>query len=474
MENKTRTPTLIDQSAAVLGGLVFLLGVVVFAYTGTFARYWADDYCYSAVARDGGLLGSIWEWYRASGNRFSTIFMVSISEWFGSHAIRYIPAFVLAAWTAGWGFFLARLTDALGWKVPRRWAVLLGLAEVFYCVLLAPDRLQSVYWRLGTLHYTFPLALLLANLGWMAGRRRQGGFSWGFAVLSGLLAFFAGGFSETFAALQTGLLGLVIAGLWLMRREGRGGPGLAAGALGSLLAMGVMALSPSNAWRQAAMPPPSSLLDLVTYSLRYAVDFTGYSLRGQPLPLLIYTLTVGLAGFLVFEKHAPRVSPWLALAGVPLSLGLGFALVVCVVAPSSYAGLLYPAGRALMPGRFAFLLGWGGAALCAAAAARTWTAPWKPETLRLVAALLLLAACAYPLRALPLQRAEIALMQVKAARFDERDAQIRAARAAGVMNIEVREVDVVQTLEDLGPDVDYWVNVCARAYYQVSGIWAKP
>ncbi|HMN61587.1 MAG TPA: hypothetical protein PJ988_14540 [Anaerolinea sp.] len=62
MENKTRTPTLIDQSAAVLGGLVFLLGVVVFAYTGTFARYWADDYCYSAVARDGGLLGSIWEW----------------------------------------------------------------------------------------------------------------------------------------------------------------------------------------------------------------------------------------------------------------------------------------------------------------------------------------------------------------------------------------------------------------------------
>ena len=42
------------------------------------------------------------------------------------------------------------------------------------------------------------------------------------------------------------------------------------------------------------------------------------------------------------------------------------------------------------------------------------------------------------------------------------------------MNIRVREVDVVQTLEDLGPDVDYWVNVCARAYYKVSGIWALP
>ena len=65
-------------------------------------------------------------------------------------------------------------------------------------------------------------------------------------------------------------------------------------------------------------------------------------------------------------------------------------------------------------------------------------------------------------------------MQVKAARFDARDAEIRTARVAGIMNIRVHEVDVVQTLEDIGPDVDQWVNVCARAYYQVSGIWALP
>ena len=62
-----------------LGILIFLAGTAVFAYVGTFARYWADDYCYSAVARDSGLLGSIWDWYRASGNRFSTIVMVSVA-----------------------------------------------------------------------------------------------------------------------------------------------------------------------------------------------------------------------------------------------------------------------------------------------------------------------------------------------------------------------------------------------------------
>ncbi len=471
MHNSSRKATPIDQSAAVLGILVFAAALAVFAYAGSFARYWADDYCYSAVARDGGLFGSIWEWYRASGNRFSTIVLVSVSEWFGSQAIRAIPALVLAAWTAGWWFFLARLTRSLGWDGPRRWLLLLGTAQVYFCVLLAPDRLQSVYWRMGTLHYTFPLALLLANLGWLAGRWQRGA-SLPFALASGLLAFAAAGFSETFAALQTGVLGLLVLALWLARRPGK--TGLAAGALvGSLLAMGVMALSPSNAWRQASMPPPAHLLDLVSYSLRYAADFSLYSLRGQPLPLLVLSLIVGLIAFLALGEARVRLPARWILAGIPLSLGLGFALIVCCVAPSAYGGLLYPAGRALMPARFAFLLGLSGAAVCLGIAARSWTAAWNPRWATL-AALLLLAACAYPLRALPLQRAEIAQMAVKAARFDARDAEIRAARAAGSLNIQVREVDVVQTLEDLGPDPDYWVNVCARAYYQVSGISALP
>ena len=353
-----RKPFTIDKAAAALGILIFLAGTAVFAYAGTFARYWADDYCYSAVARDSGLLGSIWDWYRASGNRFSTILLVSISEWFGSQAIRFVPAFVLLGWTAGWWFFLARLSDALGRRGPRRWWVLMGLVQVFFCVLLAPDRLQSVYWRMGTLHYTFPLALLLVNLGWLAGRWERGA-SLRFAILSGGLAFFAAGFSETFTALQTGLLGLLLVFLRIAARR-QSGPGarLAAGALvGSLLAMGVMALSPSNVWRQAAMPPPAHPLDLVTYSLRYAADFIQYSLRGQPLPILVFSLTVGLIVALWLGQPAGRVSTRLALAGIPLSLGLGFGLVVCCVAPSAYAGLLYPAGRALMPARFAFLLG---------------------------------------------------------------------------------------------------------------------
>jgi hypothetical protein len=475
MNRAPRKAVPIEQTVAALGVLVFLGRIALFAYAGSFARYWADDYCYSAVARDSGLLGSIWDWYRASGNRFSTILMVSISEWFGPHAIRFVPMLVLLAWTAGWSFFLARLARALGWRGAGRWVALAALAQVFYAVLLAPDRLQSVYWRMGTLHYTFPLALLLTNLGWLLGYWQRGN-RWPLALASGGLAFLAGGFSETFAAFQTGLLALLLAaGLIGRGRRDGSRASLPLGALvGSLLAMGVMALSPSNAWRQAAMPPPANPIDLITYSLRYAADFSYYSLHGQPLPILVFSATIALISYLALAQHPRRIAAAWALAGIPLSLVLGYGLIVCCVAPSAYAGLLYPAGRALMPARFAFLLGLSGAAICTAAALFAWTQPRRPQRWKLLATLLLLAACAYPMRALPLQRAEIAQMQVKAERFDQRDAQIRAARAQGITNIQVQEVDVVQSLEDLGPDVDAWVNVCARAYYQVSGIWALP
>jgi hypothetical protein len=474
MAQGNRKITPIDQSAAVLGAVVLLGGLAFFAFTGSFARYWADDYCYTIVSRVHGLLGGMWAWYQASGNRFTTILLVGISEWFGPQAIRALPALVLAAWTAGWWVFLTRAADALSWPVRQRWLALLSLAQVYFCVLLAPDRLQTLYWRMGTLHYTFPLALLLFNLGWVAQRARKGS-SLAFAIGSGLLAFFAGGLSETFAALQTGLLGVLLLGLWAAR--GRGSLGRAAGLtggslLGSLLAMGVMMLSPSNAWRLAALPPSPNLPTLLITSVRYATDFTWFSLRGQPLPLLVLAVIVSAAAFLGGGEI--RLSPRAGLLGVILSLALGWVLVLCCIAPSAYAGLQYPAGRALMPARFAFLLGWSGAAGCVGLALRSLAAENRFSVARGLAVLLLLAACAYPLRPLTLLRQEAGVLALKAGRWDARDAQIRADAAAGVRAIQIPQVDVVQGLEDFSPDRDFWVNTCAAGYYQVESITALP
>ena len=421
-----RKPTPIDQSAAVLGAIIFLAGLALFAFAGSYARYWSDDYCYSYFARDNNLPASLWNWYVNSGNRFSTLLPVTIGEWFGPQAIRFFPVFVLAAWAASWMFFLERLVDEFGWQGSRRWLVLLALVQVFFCVLLAPDRLQAVYWRMGILHYTFPLALLLVNLGWLAGRWKQGSSVW-FALGSGLLAFFAAGLSETYAAFQTGVVGLLLLGGWLTAAGSPGGFGRVAGwisgaLLGSLLGMAALALAPSNAMRQAVLPPPDNLLDVVTYSLRYAADFSWYSLRGQPLPTLVFIALVALAAFLAAGSAAPRLSLRRAVTGIAISLAAGYLLVVCCMAPSAYGALLYPPGRALMVARFALLLSLGSAALITGLAARGLIPEQRRQAAQLLAALFLLAGCIYPLRALAPMRQEVSLLAVKAARWDERDA----------------------------------------------------
>jgi hypothetical protein len=222
------------------------------------------------------------------------------------------------------------------------------------------------------------------------------------------------------------------------------------------------------------MPPPDNLFDVVTYSLRYAADFSWYSLRGQPLPTLVFITLVALTAFLAAGSAAPRL--WLrrAATGMIITLAAGYLLVVCCMAPSAYGALLYPPGRALMVARFALLLSLGSAALIAGLAARAMVPEQRRKAVQVLAALLLLAVCIYPLRALAPMREEISLLAVKAARWDERDAQILAQRGAGVREVLVRETDVVQTLEDLSPDKDFWVNRCASRYYNVESITALP
>lgn len=474
MAFSSRKPVSVESAAAMLGVLVFAAGIAWFAYTGTFSRYWADDYCYSAVAQDHGLIGSVWFWYQGSGNRFSTITLVAISEWFGERAIAFIPALVLGAWVAGWWFFLSGLLRHAGWAGRRRWWLLIGLLEVYFAALLAPDRLQSLYWRMGTLHYTFPLGLMLFNLGVMLRRVDRPLTLW-YYLGSGLLAFYAAGFSETFAALQTGLLGLGLLAGWAFgrRRQTMSFVRLTGAAwIGSVLAMGVMFLSPSNAWRQAEMPPPASLWDLVVYTVRYSLDFIRYSLRGQPLPLLVFGVMTGTVAMLMVSEWKPRITVRKALLGGGLSLGIGFLLLLCCVAPSVYAGLLYPAGRALMPARFVFLAGVTGAmaGLGLAVGDLVRIKGWNGA--RSVAVVLLLAGCLYPFKVLPALQPETVEMATKASLWDQRDAEIRAARADGDTEVVVRETDVVQGLQELGPDPGFWVNRCAALYYDIHSITA--
>jgi len=452
--------------------LAFMLGM--YAWAGTFARYWADDYCYSGTLREFGLLKGIANWYVESGNRFSTLIPVWISEWFGEGAIRLLPALILLLLVAGWAYALrgaARLARA---KIGLVWIGLAALWMVYFNVLLAVDRLQSLYWRMGTLHYTLPLALLLFSVGWMsralASARRSPRLAWALGL--GVFAFLAAGRSETFAAAQAGLM--ILAALlgygFATTDRFRVLRFSAAPLVGSVLAMLVMMGSPSNEWRMAAIAPAPGPVELVLTTLRYAFDFTFFSFRGQPVPLVAFAVGVGALAYLGVWRERAALGIRRTLLGAALAALAGFAFLCCAIAPSVYAGGQYPAGRAMMVGRFAFLAGWGAAffILSAVLASLRWKAvPW-------LAAAALALACLYPLRGLPALQAEAYELQIRAVRWDARNADILSQIEAGETDLFVREIDVAQGHFDMGPDSSFWVNRCVAEFYGVDSVTANP
>jgi hypothetical protein len=454
--------------------LTLLVNLAVTAFAGRFSRLWADDYCYAAVVQRDGLIQGVHYWYQNGGNRFAAFLAVGVSEFFGQGVVSLLPALLLAGWIGAAYYALKGVVRLAGWRVSRVWLWTAAAGWVFVAVYTSPDRLQTLYWRMGLLHYSLPLVLLLIQGGLLL--NAPAGLSGRRLALvtaeNGLLALFSAGLSETAAAMQTSLY-LLTTG-WLLLRGGADRRGWSvisiAGLVASLLAMLIMALSPANAWRQALLPPPPTPMVLVQFVVRYTLDFVLDTLRTLPLPLAVWLgLCAAMGWLLPANRQNQPQAVWIA----GLLLAAGLLATAAAIAPSAYAGLQYPAGRALMTARFPLLSGLGLAAAAAAIWLKGQLSSSAQRWLSVSALIILLLVGAYVLRATQLPLSEAQVLAVKAARWDARQAEILSQRAAGSQIIRVREVDVVSTLEDLTPQPEHWVNSCAADYYQVEQIIAE-
>jgi hypothetical protein len=471
--------------AVWIGCAVFGAALAFFAWIGSHSRFWADDYCYSALEKKFGLLGGIWEWYMASGNRFSSIGTVGVVDVFGSRAVAFLPGLLLALWVLAWFVFLDQLRQLLCQSIRRRWLVLAALVQVYFVTLLSPDRLQVIYWRMGMLHYSFPLPLLLLQLGWLVWNLRQVGDPqtkpsrlWPWVLLiSGVWAFFNAGHSETAAFMQAGIYGvLLLTASLLLRKPQRARAVQLTGisALGAAAAILFMFLSPSNTHRLVGMPSPDNLWLIIPTAFRYVFDFIFYSIRGQLTPYLVFGAMSAAVSFLVLLAKPLRISMravWLGLLSV---VALTILFIAASFAPSAYANLQYPGNRALMPAAFLLLAGLGASIFLACAALLRLADPIPATWLQTGALVLLLACAVYPLYAVTNLLPEQQRLATWAERWDERDAQIRQAVLDGTPDIQVQQIEVVRTLEDLDPYAYHWINNCAAIYYGARSITAKP
>jgi hypothetical protein len=460
-------------------------GLAAFAYLGFFSRYGADDYCFTrALFQYGNMLDAAWWWYIHTSNRYTTMFLVGISEWFGRSAISYLPALAILLWTVGLTWALSTVSTLVKLPRPRLTGFILAALSIFFALWQAPNRYQSLYWRAGLVTYLTPLIFLsyLAAILLHASSRPPRG-RLGHAAISILVAlgfFAAGGLSETTLAMQIGALGLALFAVLLLARSDKRKHLivlLITGLLASLLGLLVVFLAPANQFRIEVFGEPPPMMVITQKSLRFAWDFIYVTAKSLPTPTLL-TLLTSLA--LGWTLHNPNLKmtrrAWFA---VPLgSILVAYLLIVCAMAPSLYGQGTYPGARSLTGAQFVLVLATINVGLFTGLGLRQWTEgyisnPNLVSAATLLATILLIFSFAYNAH---VTNQVISLehhYQKRAIAWDARDMQIRQAISQGETDLIVEELDSIGGIREYSTKVR-WVNRCVADFYGLNTIVTYP
>jgi hypothetical protein len=248
-----------------------------------------------------------------------------------------------------------------------------------------------------------------------------------------------------------------------------------AGIVGTVLSVGVMALSPSiSATLDAGKVPLGTALRLsLTHT---AAAYAGF-FRTQYLVVLViltFGFMVAVAGWQATHRtDDPKSALGLTVLSLALAQMVSLLLIFAIMLPSAYSRGVYPDPRHLIAVSVVmvfnlifvgFIIGKQGLALLVL----------LPKGMRKVsffgAALILLAVgLLYPVRYLPQTIQDRYLYQYWVQEWTERDTVIRAAAARGEPEVHVLEMDhLIEDVGELGSEPDRnWYNQCAANAYGI-------
>jgi hypothetical protein len=465
-----------------------LIVLLIYAYMGTFTRYWADDFCFTQYLKtSSNLFSATLNLYNTWSNRYTTMILVGISEWFGQKAISYLPATMIALWVLGLTSLINQIKAAF--NLPRHLlSSLLGaFALAFLTILQAPDRYQSVFWRSGMVTYFAPLVFYAFSAGFIINQackpglpRKQRSLIPALILVASLF-FLSGGLSETTLALQMGALLVALAAVWLFvhgENRQRYLALLLTGFISSSVSLVAVVIAPGNTVRLTSMPEHPALIKLAGSTLRFGWDFIWLSIKSLPTPTILtlwlaMLLSLDFFGRINHSETRYKTSRLLSLIIIiPL---IAYGLILCATAPSVYvyAGFGYPVPRALFPSRFVmtsalFLDGiLLGLIIHQFLPQKTVS---KYAVINLIVSLLLGATAFYPLMSAQKELTTVPTHQKFAIEWDNRDAQIHAFKANHVENIILNRIESPTSLKELNPSPKHWVNRCVANFYDLKTI----
>jgi hypothetical protein len=468
----------------ILNAISVAFVLSIYASGGLFSRYLADDYCGSALLMShDNFLAATFAGYQTWFNSYSRLFFMQLSDWAGLWGIRLFPAATLLFWTAGLTWLMVEIGRAIRIRMPLRVAFWLAGLAIFISLYQTPALYQILYWRTGVIPYTLPLVLFTGNaallLWYVRQPVRRSGAVWA-GVLFFLLAFFAGGLSETTSAFQAGLLFVAVVTVWLTRSlHGRTDVVLilAAALLAAVLALLLTAFSPGTTARLDRImnnPPLYNPFVLSVPVITYTAQFLWDNLKVTPLPILIALLVpFALVYVRSFGRDAglPRISTrqlWLVIL---ILLLLMFVVIGFSFAPSAFART-YPAARARFASHFMMnfsLILAGGMLGVLASRIRL---PFPAAMARSSALVLLGVLCLYPWKVSSNVVATFPEYRYFAQAWDARDASIRQAIAEGATDLVVVQLDSIGGVGEYKGSERDWINRCAARFYGLNTLRA--
>ena len=452
--------------------------------TGTTMRYSGDDYCYAGLFRQRGLLGMLSTTYTSSapfaGNRFSLTTASGLADAIGPLASAVLPGLVLVCWVGGLVFLLTELRRLQAHQLSGPETGLLATVLAYASLAATPDPIQSLYWRSAMLPYLAPTVLLVFILGLMVRHATALRVSPAALIPIFLLSLFAAGLSETAASLQLVVLGLLILAAHLTRTELRPrAPAaiglLTTGLIGSLIALAMLFLAPTNWALPHDLPRANELARVLSMAVHNGYLFAYRSVFRQFAPSLAAFL-IGLMLAHRGSQSSAVLRPTSLTRMLTLVLAIGSAVALLILAsmlPGAYARSSYPPGRALIGATFA--------TICAAAALGWMVGSWRSGITRrsvrlssIVTGLVLSSLSIFPVMT-AIDTLEQYPGYLRWARvWDERDREIRTARGLGNSSVDVMLMDnIIPDVAELQPDPDYWYNNCAEWYYDLDRLSAN-
>lgn len=343
----------------ILVCVVFSISLIGFVLIGTTARFLQDDYCYGAILKGNDFwkkqITSYLNETTYSSERFSLTFGMAVSELAGPGSVRVLPGMLLAAWVSGL-YLLMRHTPWLNrQEVNRLEALIMAEAIALFTLSMAPNWVQSFYWRPGMFPYFAPLVtgtfLILLIL--HASQQTK----WRPLLIIGvfLLSVLTGGFSETAVAIEVTFLSIFL-GVSCFQKDNKARRlvPIAIALAGSINALLMLLYSPSNAARlNTSYGTTASIQSVVINSLEGGLYFyvaTAYR------PTLLYAsalLFFGLMGLAISSRNeSPAISLINFFLGPVILCGSAYLLTAASLAPSIYVESSYPGDRALIVPRF--------------------------------------------------------------------------------------------------------------------------